>query len=86
MDEEPVVYDDYNSHIRDDQSTIGTITSTIGNSALRNSYKIIEKDNNKIMQVGNYMPSNHDASRVVDTNGIAPCVKENHGTVTGILE
>lgn len=36
--------------------------------------------------VGNYSPSNHDASRIVDTNGISPTVKENHGTVTGIVE
>ena len=46
---------------------------------------ILEKTNN-INIVGNYMPSNHDASRVVATDGVAPCVKENHGTVTGILE
>ena len=36
--------------------------------------------------IGNYMPSNHDASRVVDIDGIAPTVKENHGTVTAIAE
>lgn len=36
--------------------------------------------------LGNYMPSGHDASRIVDTNGIAPTVKENHGTVTAIVE
>jgi DNA (cytosine-5)-methyltransferase 1 len=46
---------------------------------------ILEETNN-INVVGNYMPSNHDASRVVSTDGVAPCVKENHGTVTGILE
>ena len=40
----------------------------------------------EINVVGNYMPSNHDASRVVDINGIAPTVKENHGTVTAIAE
>ena len=40
----------------------------------------------EIKVVGNYMPSNHDASRVVDVNGIAPTVKENHGTVTAIAE
>ena len=37
-----IIYDDYNSNIRTDQTTIGTITSTIGHSALRNGYKIIE--------------------------------------------
>ena len=40
----------------------------------------------EIKVVGNYMPSNHDASRVVNVEGIAPTVKENHGTVTAIAE
>ncbi len=39
-----------------------------------------------IKVLGNYMPSNHDASRIVDSNGLAPTVKENHGTVTAIIE
>lgn len=39
---EPMIYDDYNARFRKDQSTIGTITSNIGTSALGNSYKIIE--------------------------------------------
>ena len=43
-------------------------------------------DDNKITIEGNYMPSNHDASRVVNPDGIAPTVKENYGTVTGIIE
>lgn len=36
--------------------------------------------------LGHYMPSGHEVSRVVDTDGIAPTVKENHGTVTAIVE
>ena len=40
----------------------------------------------EIKVVGNYMPSNHNASRVVDIDGIAPTVKETHGTVTAIAE
>ena len=40
----------------------------------------------KVNVVGNYNESGHDASRVVDVNGIAPTIKENHGTVTGIIE
>ena len=40
----------------------------------------------KIMTIGNYMQSGYDASRVVDSNGLAPTVKENHGTVTAIIE
>ena len=38
----------------------------------------------QIRVIGNYSPSNHDASRIVDVNGIAPTVKENHGTVTAV--
>ena len=49
------------------------------------SYLYAVDDTNKIKVVGNYMPSNHDASRIVDTNGIAPTVKEKHGTVTAVL-
>lgn len=45
--------------------------------------KIIEP---QINVVGNYSPSGHDASRVVDTFGLAPTVKENQGTVTAIAE
>mgnify|MGYP003291839983 CR=1 FL=1 len=37
---------------------------------------------NRIITLGNYSPSNHDASRVVSPDGIAPTVKENHGTTT----
>lgn len=40
----------------------------------------------KIKVVGNYSPSGHDASRIVDGDGLAPTVKENHGTVTAVLE
>ena len=39
-----VVYDDYNSNIRTDQTTMGTITTNCGTSALRNGYKIIENE------------------------------------------
>lgn len=46
---------------------------------------IVDFDTNSIIVRGNYMPSNHDASRIVDEQEIAPCVKENHGTVTGIV-
>lgn len=40
----------------------------------------------KINVVGNYSPSNHDASRIVEADGLAPTVKENHGTVTAVAE
>ena len=38
------IYDDYNSKIREDQNTMGTITTNIGNSAQRNGYKLINND------------------------------------------
>lgn len=41
---------------------------------------------NKINKIGNYSPSGHNASSIVDTECIAPTVMENHGTVTAIVE
>ena len=38
----------------------------------------------RIVVLGNYSPSGHDASRIVDENRVAPTVKENHGTVTAV--
>jgi DNA (cytosine-5)-methyltransferase 1 len=38
-----------------------------------------------VVVVGNYSPSNHNASSVVDSNGLAPTVMENHGTITGVI-
>lgn len=48
--------------------------------------KCVPVEEDEIKVVGNYMPSNHDASRVVDVDGIASTVKENYGTVTDIAE
>ena len=45
--------------------------------------KVVEP---QINVVGNYSPSGHDASRIVDVGGLAPTVKENHGTVTALCE
>ena len=39
-----------------------------------------------VVVVGNYSPSNHNAARVVDKEGLAPTVMENHGTVTAVVE
>lgn len=35
-----------------------------------------------VVKIGNYSPSGHSAASVVDSEGIAPIVMENHGTVT----
>lgn len=37
-----------------------------------------------VLCVGNYSPSGHNASRIVDKEGLAPTVMENHGTVTAV--
>ena len=42
--------------------------------------------NDNVMKIGNYSPSGHNASSIIDTNGIAPTVMENHGTITAIVE
>ena len=44
---EVFVYDDYNSNIRKDQNTIGTITTNIGNNAFRSGYKLIEVEDKR---------------------------------------
>ena len=41
--------------------------------------------NDEINVIGNYSPSGHHASRIVDSEGIAPTVTENHGTVTATV-
>lgn len=37
-----------------------------------------------VVTIGNYSPSGHNASRIVDKNYSAPTVMENHGTITTI--
>lgn len=45
-----------------------------------------EKQNvNSIDVIGNYSKSNYQATAIVNKNGIAPTVRENHGQVTGIV-
>lgn len=41
-----------------------------------------EREDKRIKTIGNYYLSNHNASRVVDSSGLAPTVMENHGTIT----
>ena len=67
-----------------DSNGVSTTITAEGGGVGGHSGLYTVTDNVKVL--GNYMPSGHDASRIVDTNGIAPTVKENHGTVTAILE
>lgn len=54
------------------------------------TYQFAKSDNfmkgkEGVVTVGNYSPSGHNASRIVDSKGIAPTVMENHGTVTATV-
>ena len=44
---------------------------------------MLEKD--KVNVIGNYNKSNHEASRIIDTEYSAPTFKENHGTINAII-
>ena len=45
-----------------------------------------EPDTTEIDPLGNYSKSDYNATPIVNQNGIAPTVRENHGQVTAILE
>lgn len=74
---------DYDSKgkMQEVQGVCDTLQAAMGNGGGN-----IPLVNDDIKVIGNYSPSGHDASRIVDSDGIAPTVKENHGTVTAILE
>ena len=46
------------------------------------SFNPFYKVSNKTKIIGNYSPSNHESSRIVDKEYSAPTIKENHGTIT----
>jgi DNA (cytosine-5)-methyltransferase 1 len=58
------------------------LSPTLCASDYKNPPKITEP---KVSVIGNYSPSNHNASSIVDSNGIAPTVMDNHGTITAIV-
>lgn len=78
-----IIYDDYNSRIRADQTCIGTITTNIGSSTPRNGTKIIEikevdamNENTKPIRAGFFEYPNsdkaHQSNTFYDANGISP--------------
>jgi len=70
--ENNIVYDDYNSKIRQDQDTIGVITPNCAKSALRNGYKII--------QIGLLdIKGNEQVRRVYSPEGISPTLNTMQG-------
>lgn len=77
----PELFNPYNkSEIKDIAPTLTAQGDSITKSGT------VLKCEPTIQVLGNYMPSNHDASRIVDSDGLAPTVKENHGTVTAVVE
>lgn len=67
---EPIAYDEQNGYLRQD-GCVGTLT-TDGSSPKHNN-RVVEP---KVMVVGNYSPSGHNASSVVDTKGIVSAVEK----------
>lgn len=64
---ESTLYDDYNNNIPNEQSKIGAITPTCGNSTLRNGKKIIER-------VGQISSDGSQCGTVVSDKGLFPTV------------
>ena len=48
---ETIIYDDYNSNIPKNQDCIGTLTTNIGSSTMRNGIKIIEKQTEETIKI-----------------------------------
>jgi site-specific DNA-cytosine methylase len=90
-----VVYDDYNSTIRKDQDTIGTLTTNIGNDAPRNGYKIIEVEENRFFEQAFKTLRENEVkegdtinafNEQVDTSGLSPTLTTRpEGFKTAIL-
>lgn len=83
----PMMFQLYNcSEITDISPTLTANCGSKGSSATVLIANLGDEEMNKsgIIVLGNYSPSGHDASRIVDENGVAPTVKENHGTVTAV--
>ena len=83
----PMMFNPYNcSEIFDVSPTLTANCGSKGSSATVLITNLGDEEMNKsgIIVLGNYSPSGHDASRIVDENRVAPTVKENHGTVTAV--
>ena len=65
---ETIVYDDFNSRIRADQSCVGTITTNIGNDALRNGQKLIEFDPVCAASRGRYSENSSGTEQRLEVN------------------
>lgn len=64
----------------------GGVGKSVAQTLTTSCNQAVVTDEPKIDVVGNYSQSGHDASRIVSPDGLAPTVKENHGTVTAVVE
>jgi DNA (cytosine-5)-methyltransferase 1 len=60
-------------------------TLTARGAGEEHSGMVLVKENPNVVIVGNYSPSNHNATNIVSPNGISPIVMENHGSVTAVI-
>lgn len=65
-------------------TTNGVLPFALTTRTHANNQQYLKVMNPRIVKEGNYSPSNHNASSIVNGEGIAPTVMENHGTVTAI--
>lgn len=65
-------------------TTNGVLPFALTTRTHANNQQYLKVMNPRIIKEGNYSPSNHNASSIVNGEGIAPAVMENHGTVTAI--
>lgn len=69
----------------ENSQTYGTDLSDIAHTIKsRNDMAVVEKNGPQIEILGNYTKSNHDATRIVSPDGLAPTVRECHGSVTAV--
>ena len=83
----PMMFQPYNcSEVTDISPTVTANCGCKTSSAAVLITNLGDEEMNKsgIIVLGNCSPSGHDASRIVDENGVAPTVKENYGTVTAV--
>lgn len=92
-DKKTIIYDDYNSNIPENQNCIGTLTTNIGSSTMRNGLKIIEKNEFYEQAIKTAEENNAQEGDIVDafnqrvlTDGISPTVTTRpEGKKTAIL-
>ena len=77
---------DINSRMEYHRGTVQSGLSQTLTCAGGNDVGVVVKEDDSVVVVGNYSPSGHHSHSIVDKNGVAPTVMENHGQVTAICD